>query len=350
VGLTERLLSAAATRPHVLLVPVPGRSDLRWAVEDWLDAQGWPQAASPAGADLLIECGTPAVELAERADAAWDALPGPRDRARVRQPDEVDAVLSAARSRLLDGPRQRQDAQERGVPVVAEPSGDMDPGGMDMGGMDDGGMDMGGMDMGGMDMGGMDMDLPGGLTMAGRVEDRDGLRLEGLPVRFGPLLPDWPAGLELQTTLSGDVLIDSRCRWLDPSDGPVPDRAVVPGPAAALDALSRLLAVAGWQDGARRARRARAEAGSGPATDDLLRRLRRTRLLRWSLRGLPAPEGRDLTEHLNLLIACVDSSSSRLPVATLHELDQAVTGLDVAGAVLVVAAYGPVLFRERVDA
>jgi hypothetical protein len=70
MGVTGRLLELASRSPAVLLVPVPGRSDLRRAAEDVLDRTGWPRAASPAHAAVLLVCGTPGPELAAAVDVA----------------------------------------------------------------------------------------------------------------------------------------------------------------------------------------------------------------------------------------------------------------------------------------
>ncbi|MBC7374408.1 MAG: hypothetical protein H7323_10510, partial [Frankiales bacterium] len=227
-------MHAATARPHVLLVPVPGHCLLRQVVQTSLDAYGWPRATSPAQADLLIECGVPGPELASRVDTCWQAMPGPRARVRVTTVGEVEAVLLSGRAWLRDDAAQQRDADSR---VAPQPEDDL------------AGMNMSDMDMD-MDMGGMDMDLPGGLTMAGRLEDRDGLRLEGLHLRLGPLLPGWPAGVELQVTLSGDVITHATAVRLDAA-------AHDTGPdEGAPDALALLLAAAGWQDGAQLARRA----------------------------------------------------------------------------------------------
>jgi hypothetical protein len=360
VGLTARLLSVAARRPHVLLVPVPGYASVRWAAEDSLDRLGWPRAASPADADVLLCCGSVGPELDSHLRVTWDAMPGPRVRSTVDTATSVDASLTLAAAGLADLPAHRQDAASRPAPALsaADARGDSaDPAEMDSGGMDSGGMDSGGMDSGGMedhamrdgddaesmhddddnmDMD-MDMDMPGGLTMADRVEDRDGLRLEGLHASLGPLLPAWPAGLRLDVVLSGDVLVQAQVRRLDP----LPDPAVAPE-LRALDALAMLLDATGWQDGALRARRGRAAGGAGPAVDDLLRRLVRARLLRWSLRHLPAPGDGDLVRHLDRLTAAV-RSGAELGGARDEELATALVGLDVATAHLVVAAYGPLL-------
>ena len=364
MGLTERLARAAARRPRVLLVPVPGQRPLRWAAEDALDALGWARAASPAGADLLLCCGAPGPELSEHVDVAWDGMPGPRTRTQVTDAATGRGDLawsppaiwrtwrSSAGTRRRDphrhcppptGRTSRRRATTRtpaqGCPQDSDRDLDADDKDMDHGSDMDMDMSGGDMDMdmsGGMDMD-MDMDLPGGLVMADRVEDRDGLRLEGLRLSLGPLLPTWPAGLRLDVVLSGDVLTRADVVRLDPRPEP-------PAPTVllALDALALLLEAAGWSDGALRARRARREGGLGPVTEDLLRRLGRARLLRWSLRGLPGPSGGDLVTHLDRLVGAVQGRND-LPRADDDELGRAVVGLDVGTAALVVAAHAPLL-------
>jgi len=323
VGLTERVAHAAARRPHVLLVPVPGQRPLRWAAEDVLDERGWARAASPAGADVLLCCGEPGPELADHVEVAWEAMPGPRVRVVATALAEVRPALLTGAARLSDLPVQRRDARDRSAPplsAAADPAAEPEVG-HDM----DHSMDMGmGMDM--------DMGLPGGLQMAGRVQDRDGLRLEGLNLSLGPLLPGWPGGLRLDVVLSGDVLTRADVVRLDRRPEPGAPPSLV-----ALDALAMLLDAAGWTDGALRARRARATGASGPPTQDLLRRLRRARLLRWSLRGLPAPGSEDLVAHLDRLVDAVHGAG--LPVAEDSRLARDVVGLDVGTASLVVAAH-----------
>jgi len=53
---------------------------------------------------------------------------------------------------------------------------------------------------------------PGGLAMAKRAEDRDGLKLDVLHVPLGPILYAWPAGLYLETTMQGDVIQDAKLK------------------------------------------------------------------------------------------------------------------------------------------
>lgn len=331
MGLKETLLRVGTAAPHVLVVPVPGFSPLRWAVEQWSDAQGWPRATSPADADVLVECGRPGPQLEQRIAVAWEGFPGPRARARIEDGDvtRVAAVLLAARAELRDLDGQLAEARVRTAPKPATGPATKD-------------MDHAGMD--GSDHAGMDMDLPGGLTMADRVEDRDGLRLEGLRLRLGPILPGWPAGLELEVVLSGDVLSEVTARRLDArTEGPASPAVL------ALDGLALLLEAAGWPDGARRARRARSEGGGGAATADLVRRLRSARLLRWSLRDLPAPGGRSIVGHLDVLLRAIHGDAV-LPSASLEEFEHAVRGLDLGPAGVVLAAFGPALGRVAAHA
>lgn len=53
---------------------------------------------------------------------------------------------------------------------------------------------------------GMTGGVPYGRPLAGRAADRDGLELDQLPLRLGPLLPILPPGLELAVLLQGDIV------------------------------------------------------------------------------------------------------------------------------------------------
>ncbi|GGW04509.1 hypothetical protein GCM10010264_21570 [Streptomyces globisporus] len=150
-----------------------------------------------------------------------------------------------------------------------------------------------------------------GLPMADRSDDRDGLRLDQLHVSLGPALLDWPAGLILHLSLQGDVIQrahveQTRVRtgsvppfwdepWLRAASGEQVSRGQAARRlcAAHLDSVGRLLAVAGWQAEARRARVARDVALAGRSADDvvaalrpLVRRVGRSRTLRWLTFGL----------------------------------------------------------------
>jgi len=390
VGLTGRLLRSTAARPHVLVVAAPGSTAIRLDVERQLAARGWPASGGPADADVLALCGTPEPRLAAAVEAAWAQLPGPRVRLHLTAVRDVAATLDEVPAGLADLRAQRADARQR--PAQPRPPEPASPG--DMG---SGGMDMGGMDMGGMDMGGMEM--PAGLGMADRAEDRDGLKLDQLHLRLGPVLPDWPAGLVLDLTLQGDVVQHAAVdTWTGPRTAepfwagparrarrgePVPAGQVARYRAAAdLDSAGRLLAVAGWADRATAARRLRDDLLSGAGDSaglerrarQLAARVTRSATLRWSLRGLgridadpagagstadPRPPGSDvqdrlcrwLTDAVHALGPDGPGSGADHPgapggdagptAAVVRLLPSLVTGLDLAAVRLVVASLDP---------
>ncbi len=151
------------------------------------------------------------------------------------------------------------------------------------------------------------MEMPAGLAMAERADDRDGLKLDRLQVALGPVLADWPAGLIVRVGLQGDVIQqvevatltsktvgDGFPFWDEPWLRAAAGEAVTRGEAARrraaahLDSLGRLLAVAGWQEAAVTARRLRDLLLAGAPSARLLpplerwaRRLERSRTLRW---------------------------------------------------------------------
>jgi hypothetical protein len=145
------------------------------------------------------------------------------------------------------------------------------------------------------DIGSMgEMDMPGGLMMAERAEDRDGLKLDVLHVPLGPFLPGWPAGLVIHARLQGDIIQSAHAQVLDHSrDDPALDDpafddlavADVPGgdavikdrarAVAALDALAALLTAADWRHAAAEARAVRDDLRADPTGADASVRLRR---------------------------------------------------------------------------
>ena len=167
-----------------------------------------------------------------------------------------------------------------------------------------GGMDHSGH--GGMDHGGMDM-APEGIPLAQGGEDRDGLEMDVLHLPLGPVLPFWPAGLVLRCSLQGDVVVDAEASVVDGNDHRAGTLLEWPGdvPAAAVrcDNAERLLALAGAEDAAARARRARDTLLHGDqdaardAVDRLRRTVRRSRVLRWSLRNMLPLDGPVLERH-----------------------------------------------------
>lgn len=316
MGLTARLRAAAVRRPHVLIAAVPGHRDVRAAAERLLVDRGWPRAASPADADVLLVCGTLGPGMSAAIEVTWGGLPGPRARACATTAEGVAGALGVAQRQLADLSRQGEDARDRPAPPLGAADAADAPGtGSETDSTD------------------MDMGLPGGLAMADRDDDRDGLRLDVLHLVLGPVLPGWPAGLRLTTVLQGDVLAGAEVELLDASAEPA-----MSGQWEAWDDLSRLLAAAGWQDGALCAQRAR--DGLLPAAD-AVRLVRRSRTLRWSLRGLPGPGSSDLLAYLGRRLDRAEGDAAPEPAVGPSELCAAVTGLDVGSAVMVVAAFGP---------
>ncbi|WP_046470288.1 hypothetical protein [Allosalinactinospora lopnorensis] len=278
MDLTRWLLRRAA--PSAFVVTAVGGTGARLAVERVLRERGWAQALAPAEADLLMVCGPRHRDLVGPVDRVWDQLPGPRARVRVDAPEVAARRLDEARAELRDVARQRRDAEQRDRAThSASPTASGHNG---------------------------DMMMPGGVPMADRAEDRDGLMLDQLHIALGPALPDWPSGLSLRLVIQGDVVQDAEASTVgEPTeatvaywDAPVVDADGHPDSlraraAGALDSMQRLLSVAGWPSAALSGRRLRdALLSTDPQTlppRDLvrwLRRVRRSRMLRWSTNGL----------------------------------------------------------------
>ena len=362
MGLSDAIARSASRHAHALVVEVPGSWRTRVAAERNVAARGWRLAISPADADVLVVCGEPGPGLAEAIEGIWHQMPGPRVRVHVHAGDEVGARLDEAHTGLLDTDRHRRDAQQRPTAseLLAEQAGsraeshgghgDTDHGsagghegmdheghdsheGMEHGsheGMDHGsheGMDHGGHE--GMDHGGHEMS-PGGIPLAEGGEDRDGLEMDVLQVRLGPVLRDWPAGLVLHCSLQGDVIVEAQAELVD---GRARQDDDVVGPARGIDNIASLLALAGWDDAAAEARRIRdtaLESGEGAAGSELerlRRRVRRSWTLRWSLRGVRRLS--DKEAHARRLPAdAVGDTYDRL----MGMLDRAVAGVAATAA------------------
>ncbi len=202
---------------------------------------------------------------------------------------------------------------------------------------------------------------PGGIPLATGGEDRDGLEADVLDVRLGPVLPCWPGGLVLRCTLQGDVIIAADADLLD-ATGPAEEAH--PGPARRLDQVASVLTLAGWDAPAAAARRIRDAvlAGddplAGPGLERLRHRVRRSRMLRRSLRGV-RPLSEDAVHHLGLPARAAGDTHDRLiglldeviagagdgdaghdPAIRTDRLGDVVTGLDLATARLVLASLG----------
>lgn len=359
MGLRHRVTTLAVDATHVLVVQAPGAWRTRVAIEREIGRRGWRLASSAADADAVAVAGTPGPGLSQRVEAVWEQLPGPRSRTVVADhtdPAAVRAALDAVTAELLDTETQSRDARDR--PRFDPKSLDDD---------DDDESHMEGDDD--MDMGDMDMAMaPSGIPLAEGGDDRDSLEMDVLHLPLGPVLPYWPAGVVLHATLQGDVLIAAEANAVDADllDSEQ-HTSVRPGPAerAALrcDQLASLLALAGWADGQSAAVRVRdtlIDDPDGPdgsrLIDGLERRVRRDRLLRWSLRGIGdlrriddppttswAPRG-DVYDRLLKLIddARSDLAGTDRPELPWPELlavaERLVVGLDLATARLVVAS------------
>ncbi|GAA3726641.1 hypothetical protein HDA32_003563 [Spinactinospora alkalitolerans] len=437
MDLTGWLLRRARPRPFV--VTAVGGTRTRLAAERELRRRAWRQALSPAEADVLLVCGPRDPELTEAVDRLWDQMPGPRARVRAVAREDVARALDQARGALLDAAAQRRDAAARLRPAhtrepaasagsgdhgehgghgdspdgapdspdeapdadghsghendaeQSDPRADHDRNGGDTG---HGGQHEEHTGHGGHGGHGGGMEMPGGLPMADRGADRDGLALDRLHLALGPALPDWPAGLRVSLTVQGDVVQDAEAAVVGavPADAPrfwsepVPDEEDRPDrlrtdAAAALDSLQRLLAVAGWPDASTTARRLRDDLLDARPQDTWrgacarwARTVRRSRTLRWSTDGLgpiaqagPAAVRGDATARWNRWLDAVDAASAsraadpRFPApsdpgegrgaqarAVLDLLPSLLVGRELAAVRLIVASLDPDL--EALDA
>lgn len=204
----------------------------------------------------------------------------------------------------------------------------------------------------------------GGIPLAGGGSDRDGLDLDVLHVIFGPVMPHWPAGLVLRCSVQGDVVVEAEAAVVGVDeqvasrhrDAPREPRRVA---LSRCDAMARLLAVAGWERAAGRARDVRdALLDDVPLADCSapLSRLERqvcgSVLLRWSLRGLPAAAAQgagepdvmgQLRRWMREARGAVEGTVPVEPhpgTPPLESLGALVTGLELASVRLAVAASG----------
>lgn len=367
MDLRDALLRFAAGRPHVLVIASPGGTAVRLVVEVELARRRWPVAMGPADADLLVVTGAPGPALAEVTETLWQQVPAPRARAVVADAAETAPALDAAVRELADS--GVQEAPSEGHTRQHEPTPSQDT--------HDG---HGGDDMGshghhlGHDMRGMEM--PGGLAMAGRVDDRDGLKLDQLHVPLGPVLPDWPAGLVVRGALQGDVVQHAEVEVLDRGRGSAfwdepwllaaAGEQVPRGTAARrlagrnLDGLARLLGVTGWSPAAVQARELRAavladtpSAVVRPSLEAFAGRVGRSRTLRWLTAGIATGAGdvhgqlrQRLTDAMDAVARFddaepLDSAEPRPPRTLPGQLPPLLIGLELAALRLVVAGLDP---------
>jgi len=340
VGLSDVLARYAARRAHVLIVETPGSWIVRARLERQLIQRGWCLGLTPADADVLAVCGMPGPDLTSVVNRLWDQMPGPRVRTDLDETTDIAQALDVIAGQLADTESHREDAAQRDH----EPQATNDENAMDHGDMDHGDMEM----------------APDGIPLAEGEDDRDGLEMDVLHLRLGPVLPHWPAGLVLSCTVNGDVISHADGSMIDDAGDVGPH---TPRPAWRADNLARFLALAGWDDAAALARRVRDEqlaSSSSPEIDASLERLRRqvtqSRTLRWSLRGLRPLTSQDLDAHdlprhlegdtwdrlMSMLTRAVDAAADetrvQAPRLSPTSVAAAVVGLDLATARLVIAS------------
>lgn len=343
MGLSRWLARLAVRAPHVLLVEAPGGWRVRVAAEQELCRRGWRTSTAPADADVLLVCGHPTDAYGEAIERVWDQMPGPRARIVVGDgaAESVAAELDTARDTLIDDVAQRADARAR-PPAPPEPDAEFHEHGHEAqsghgeahgdhgssGGHDDMGSaagseeHMGHGDMGHgqlghnqMGHGQMDMPGPGGVALAAGGPDRDGLEMDVLHLRLGPVLACWPAELVLDLSLQGDVVTAADVELVSgPNKGE--DRMI--RAARRCDAAASVLTLAGRPEPAGRARRVRdlLVAGDGEQALEELRGLRRrvaaSRVLRWSLRGLVPVSRSEALPGVDLLMGDVHDRLLRM--------------------------------------
>lgn len=292
MGLTAALLRFGYPVPRPLIVTSPGHTATRLAVEAELRRRGGRPATGPGEADTLLTCGALTGDYRDAAQRVWRQLPRPRARVEVTGLEAAPAALTSAVAQLHDLDAQRRPDETPSTPAVRrhlavqERSRHSDE---------------------------MEM-MPAGLAMADTAPDRDGLQLDALHIRLGPVLAYWPAGLALRLTVQGDVVQHAEYATfgLDAHDRPPAPpfwdacalalaggdavNAVTAGrriAAAHLDSLVRLLAVAGWSRAAAAAARLRDDVLADTDAQRCAASLRRfaghvlrSAALRWSLRDV----------------------------------------------------------------
>lgn len=381
MDLTQRLLRFGYPYPRPLLVVAPGGTAVRLEVERHLRDLGGALASSPGDADTLVLCGPLDGRLRDRADRVFAQLPAPRARVAVTDPSRAAESLDSATRMLHDLTAQRSQVERAADPGVRD---HMAKQLQHEKNEDDGGLMM-----------------PAGLSMAERAPDRDGLKLDQLHLQLGPVLPFWPAGLAIHLVIQGDVVQQADVEVFETGAGATPQPAFWDAPvfaaphgefinagtvasriaASHLDSLCRLLAVAGWDQASAVAARLRdtllvMEPDLDHAQVDVAkfaRRVRRSRVLRWSLRdvgmstaddavaaGVTGPTlraGGDAWDRLcrwlfetesALRGEWLESEGPRGPLgdkppsaALLDLIPRLVVGADVAGVRLVVASLDP---------
>lgn len=316
MGLTARLASGAA----VPVLPVVGAGG-RIAAETMRSTPGVRLAGGPKAAAVLVVVGRLTRALLHPALVVHDQLPRPRATVWVPAgPPDPEDLLSAfpAVTTVAAGDTAGLRAVFTGLvggDRASDPPAlpDMEPALW---------RGVGPYGQGGA---GMTGGVPYGRPLASRAPDPDGLELDQLPLRIGPLHPALPPGLVLHVGLQGDVVRQVEVganpyrSWPgDPPPGPL-DTAVfvealsAPTPVADLERararhhlrwLGEALRLHGL--GALGLRASALAASSSPsprrAVESLARRLSRSRSLAWATAGVGIA-GRDVLDGMEPPVA-----------------------------------------------
>jgi hypothetical protein len=174
---------------------------------------------TPRAADVLLVLAHLTDQTLQAAAAAHDSMPPPRgvvvwssdnlttegwpfrDAVAVREHNEIAGACRRLRDALL---RRRRASSPDILP-------DLDPAPW---------RGVGPFGQGGT---GMTGGVPYGRPLAGRADDRDGLKLDQILLRVGPFLPPFPAGLLLDVKLQGDVIQEVTIPGGDADDAGSPD-------------------------------------------------------------------------------------------------------------------------------
>lgn len=284
MGLSHIIARLAVHAAKVLIVESPGQWRIRISLEQCMLERGWRRAWSPADADILATCGDPGSEFAEIVKNLWAEMPGPRVQMHLTSQSDIPSALDHAAARLVDVQYQQQDAEQRADQPVLTDSNDDAENGHDHDAL---GHDHREMEHGQHhDHAAMTVK---GLPLAQGGEDRDGLEMDELQVPLGPVLPCWPAGLVLECTMHGDVIVAAEAFILGQDQQAQTGK---PQPALRCDGVMDLLELAGASNLAVRARRVRDAIlhndwhTARDGLEKLRRRITSSRMLGWSLAGV----------------------------------------------------------------
>ncbi len=196
------LVRRLAARAPVPVYPIAGFG-MRDAVQDLRLEEGLVLVDTPRAAALLLVAGAIGPKHRDAVARTHDALPHPRatvlwggdgdglaiaDAPRIDRAADVVPALCDLFARLVLGSRPTEE------PILA----DEDP------------IEWRGVGPYGQGGTGMTGGTPYGRPMADLGPDRDGLRLDVVPVEIGPFFARLPAGLVLDLSVAGDVIVEAK--------------------------------------------------------------------------------------------------------------------------------------------